>query len=96
MNKEVYCSKLTGTHLYNGKMGVSGTFAFKDSMLEKEVFEVKSSLKLFLSNKNYKQALNEIRIVITECKMLMSHEFDWDEQTDYILQIIDKYTKEDD
>lgn len=36
------------------------------------------------------QALNEIKKVINECKMLMPHEFDWEEQADYILKIIDK------
>lgn len=38
----------------------------------------------------YKQALNEIRKIITDCKNLMPHEFDWEEQVDNILQIIDK------
>lgn len=44
---------------------------------------------------NLKQALNEIRKVITECKMLMPHEFDWDEQTDNILQIINEALGDD-
>lgn len=39
---------------------------------------------------NLKQVLIEIRKIFTECKMLMSHEFDWEEQADNILQIIDE------
>lgn len=50
--------------------------------------------KLTRENTNLKQALNEIREILTECKLLMPHEFDWEEQADNILQIIDKYTKE--
>ncbi|MCI8461001.1 MAG: hypothetical protein HFE81_06345 [Bacilli bacterium] len=38
---------------------------------------------------NLTQALNEIREIINECKMLMPHEFDWEEQADNILKIID-------
>lgn len=36
------------------------------------------------------QALNEIKEIINACKKLMPHEFDWEEQLDNILQIIDK------
>lgn len=42
-------------------------------------------------NINLKQALNEIRNILDTCKKLMPHEFDWEEQADNILQIIDKY-----
>ncbi len=46
-------------------------------------------------NANLKQTLNEIKKIITECKMLMPHEFDWDEQVDNILQIINKTLGDD-
>lgn len=41
-------------------------------------------------NTNSKQALNEIKRIITTCKKLMPHEFDWEEQADNILEKIDK------
>lgn len=39
---------------------------------------------------SFKQALNEIKTIIKDCKKLMPHEFDWGEQTDSILEKIDK------
>lgn len=39
---------------------------------------------------NLEQALNEIKTIIEECKKLMPHEFDWEEQADGILEKIDK------
>lgn len=41
-------------------------------------------------NYNLKKALNEIKIIIEECKKLMPHEFDWEEQANGILEKIDK------
>lgn len=34
--------------------------------------------------------LNDIKTIIKECKMLYPHEFDWEEQADYILNIIER------
>lgn len=53
--------------------------------------------KELVNKENYKlkQALNEIRKIISECKMLMPHEFDYDEQGDNILQIIDEVLGDD-
>lgn len=61
--------------------------------------EIKSILLLIQNldkeNINYKQALNEIRKILTDCKKLMPHEFDWEEQADNILQIIAKVLGDD-
>lgn len=54
----------------------------------KDILYENSDLKL--ENTNLKQALNDIRKIINECKMLMSHEFCWEEQADNILQTINK------
>ena len=51
-------------------------------------FEAKDILK---QNK----ALNEIKGILEECKKLMSHEFDWEEQADNILEKIDKVLGEE-
>lgn len=39
---------------------------------------------------NLEQSLNEIKTIIEDCKKLMPHEFAWGEQTDNILEEIDK------
>lgn len=50
----------------------------------------KQIYKLTKENTNLKQALIDIREIINDCKKLMPHEFDCEEQADNILQIIDK------
>lgn len=39
---------------------------------------------------NLEQSLNEIKGIIEDCKKLMPHEFDWEEQANNILEKIDK------
>lgn len=43
----------------------------------------------------YRQSLNEIKGIINDCKKLMPHEFDWEEQADNILEKIDKILGEE-
>ncbi len=72
------------------------TSTYKDMVKQNRIYEfILSKLKsdednYINKNTNLKQALIDIRKTIIECKMLMPHEFDWDEQGDNILQIIDK------
>lgn len=46
--------------------------------------------RLFEEKEKYYEALNEIKDTLETCKKLMPHEFDWEEQTDNILEKIDK------
>ena len=46
--------------------------------------------EIYRENFDLKNKLNEIKEIIKDCKKLMSHEFDWEEQTENILKIIEK------
>lgn len=38
--------------------------------------------------KKQKEVINKVEKILNECKLLMPHEFDWQEQVDYVLDIL--------
>lgn len=53
----------------------------------------KDELHLYLMNlkdqvKKQKELINKVGKILNECKLLMPHEFDWQEQVDYVLDIL--------
>lgn len=87
MNEEIL--KGIRNRMNESKLMETLTGYINNDLLDEE-FLYREVIKSQQENTNLKQALNEIRKVINECKMLMPHEFDWEEQADNILQIIDK------
>lgn len=92
MNKEVYCNELKGMQLYDDKMGVTGAFIFKNSMTQEEMFKTKNANRLFLVDKDYKQALIDIREYCnSEINEIQNHQYAVGvKRLKKILQIIDK------
>lgn len=39
-------------------------------------------------NKRQKEVINKVGKILNECKLLMPHEFAWEEQVDYVLDIL--------
>ena len=58
-------------------------------------YDEKEELHLYLMNlkdqvKSQKEFIDEIRKIFEECKMLLPHEFDWEEQVDNVLNILNE------
>lgn len=88
MNKEPMI-KLDGKNKSVYIYGIKITSVEDWVLVKEKITEVQTE------NTNLKQALIDIRKVLTECKMLSLHEFDWEEQIENILQIIDKVLGDD-
>mgnify|MGYP004556877635 CR=1 FL=1 len=43
--------------------------------------------------KNQKEVIDKVGKILNECKLLMPHEFDWQEQVDYVLDILKEVSK---
>ena len=57
------------------------------------LLEEKQQLQSQLEQKE--KQLNDIKTIIKECKMLYPHEFDWGEQADNMLNIIERNNSDD-
>lgn len=44
-------------------------------------------------NKKQKEVIDKVGKILNECKLLMPHEFDWQEQVDYVLDILKEVSK---
>ena len=55
-------------------------------------FEYKNNQKimkvLFKENQKYKEVIDKVLNIIDECKLLMPHEFDWEDQIDNIEKLL--------
>lgn len=78
---EIFAIRVRSSERVNNTIGVTGYISVNS--LNQYITKVDKNTK-------YKQALIDIRKISSECKMLMPHEFDWEEQINNILQIIDK------
>lgn len=43
--------------------------------------------------KKQKEVIDKVGATLNECKLLMPHEFDWQEQVDYVLDILKEVSK---
>lgn len=43
---------------------------------------------ILTENKKYKEAIDKAIAIINECKLLMPYEYDWEEQIDYIEELL--------
>lgn len=44
-------------------------------------------------NKKQKEVIDKVEKILNECKLLMTHEFDWEEQVDNALDILKEMSK---
>ena len=60
--------------------------------LEEEYIEYEGATDIFIDLQNQvkkqKEVIDKAEKILNECKLLMSHEFDWKEQVDNVLDII--------
>ena len=43
---------------------------------------------VFVESKKQKEVIDKVDKILNECKLLMPHEFDWEEQVDNVLDIL--------
>lgn len=51
-------------------------------------FILKDNENLEQQNKKQKEVIDKAKKILNECKLLMTHEFDWEEQVDNSLDIL--------
>lgn len=56
------------------------------SIQEREIRDYITNLQK--ENKKQKEVIDKAEKILNECKLLMSHEFDWEEQVDNVLYIL--------
>lgn len=49
---------------------------------------------LYLKNIKYKEIIDKAEKILNECKLLMPHEFDWEEQIDNVIDILKEVSYE--
>ena len=50
--------------------------------------------KLYLENRKYKEVIDKAEKILNECKLLMPHEFDLEEQVDNVIDILKEVSDE--
>lgn len=94
IRKAIECPQFGYTHY-----GEFGALKLEQRNLIKRLLDELDSAddcvkKLYLKNIKYKEIIDKAEKILNECKLLMPHEFDWEEQVGNVIDILKEVSDE--